>query len=206
MSYFVNLLQSLLVLVISEVSAEYCSDYGHSCSPPEYCCSYTCCKAYTHYSFWSMWYFWCIIVFVLMACFGGCGYYRRRHLLVRGRGQPTTVVFASTHPAQTVSSQNTQNVQMPHVIERPVGDFPAPPPYSEVTSKPDMYPKTDSMASPYPPSYPPAGYYPPPQPPHFGQQPQLPTYEATISQPATAVSSNTTAPHSDTGNNTIGVS
>ncbi|XP_002741429.1 uncharacterized protein LOC100378640 [Saccoglossus kowalevskii] len=169
MSYLTNLLISLLSLLISEVFAEECAGYEHSCSPPEYCCNYTCCRAYNHYSFWSMWYFWCIVVFILMACFGGCGYYRRRHVLLqRHNGRPTTLIIAGT----TVSTHDMYATSAPPVPvpAQPMGAFPAPPPYSEVTSKPNMYPKAVAM------------------PPYACTMQVPPPYEAAIQQDATGTS------------------
>ncbi|XP_070566466.1 actin-binding protein WASF2-like [Ptychodera flava] len=196
MSYLSSILLPLLTFLISEVAGEFCSGYGHSCNAPEYCCSYTCCRPYKHYSFWSMWYFWCIVVFVLMACFGGCGYYRRRQVLIQRSGQPRAVVFAST-TTHTVASQEpySQQAPPPGFVEHPSGTFPAPPPYSEVTSKPYMYPKADGPSPPY---LPPGSYYPPPNLQYQGQAPppmsQLPAYEPSAPPAATqnSVSNQTT--------------
>ncbi|KAI8492229.1 hypothetical protein Bbelb_301260 [Branchiostoma belcheri] len=110
-----------------------------------------------------------------MACCGGCGYYRRRqHLLQQTRmSQGGAIVYAGALPGEHVSSQIPQHgsSQLPEAA--------APPPYSEVTTKPDVYPLApDSFhyGPAYPPPYPVYGAspYPPPYTPSTDATPRRP--------------------------------
>lgn len=99
-------------------------------------------------------------MFILMACFGGCGYYRRRHVLLqRHGGRPTTVIIAGT---TTVSNHDVFAPPPPPVPVAPTGVFPAPPPYSEVSSKPNLYPKAEGAMPVSVPAYSNTVQVPPP--------------------------------------------
>ncbi|XP_078572032.1 uncharacterized protein LOC144859349 isoform X1 [Branchiostoma floridae x Branchiostoma japonicum] len=202
MSRWYGVLLTILVVLLNEVSsaAEYCTGYGHYCESScfsskqcrqgQFCCRYMCCQLslfsyyYTHV--WDVWYLWFVVIFVMMACCGGCGYYRRRqHLLQQSRMSPGgAIVYAGALPGDHMSSQTPQHglsqTQLPEAA--------APPPYSEVTTKPDVYPLApDSF------QYGPA--YPPPYP-VYGASPYPPPYTPSTDatpRPADAPETNTAA-------------
>ncbi|XP_066301504.1 WW domain binding protein VOPP1-like isoform X2 [Branchiostoma lanceolatum] len=192
MSRWYGVLVTILVVLLNEVSSatEYCTGYGHYCDLEyEYCCGYTCCRYNTPgygYSVWNLWYFWFVVIFVMMACCGGCGYYRRRqHLLQQSRMSPGgAIVYAGALPGDHLSSQTPQHgtsqTQLPEAA--------APPPYSEVTTKPDVYPLAPGSFQ-----YGPA--YPPPYP-VYGASPYPPPYTPSLddtTRPADAPGDNTPA-------------
>ncbi|XP_078702805.1 uncharacterized protein LOC144928399 [Branchiostoma floridae x Branchiostoma belcheri] len=154
MSRWYGVLVTILVVLLNEVSSatEYCTGYGHYCDLAyEHCCGYTCCQYSSPgygYSVWNLWYFWFVVIFVMMACCGGCGYYRRRqHLLQQTRmSQGGAIVYAGALPGEHVSSQIPQHgsSQLPEAA--------APPPYSEVTTKPDVYPWHRTASTTVPPT------------------------------------------------------
>lgn len=82
-----------LIALIEEIVADNC-DNGTRCPAHKYCCSSGCCyddhddSRYNYgyrLSIWNMWYFWFIILFVLMSCFSGCGYYKQRQRMLRSQ-------------------------------------------------------------------------------------------------------------------------
>ncbi|XP_064614272.1 WW domain binding protein 1-like [Liolophura sinensis] len=158
---------AILFFCFTQVSGELCKEYGHYCNAPSRCCGSDCCTdqdydasmiRYYRWNLWNMWYFWFIIVFILMSCFGGCGYYKRRQMLFarqRASGLSLAPPPRSTHR----NSRTPVSVAMPiyphaYAYSGPGADpgayFMAPPPYSEVVSQPDLYPVNKSELPPYP--------------------------------------------------------
>ncbi|XP_072028575.1 uncharacterized protein [Amphiura filiformis] len=213
------LLISCLLFLITKVTGDekcpgtdnvYCNGYD------EYCCGATsCCLDDWHYDygFWNIWYFWFIIFFILMSCCGGCGFYRRRQVVLRqhqasslAAGPPPgmlnhnhTTYSSTTMHGHTVIAHPMMYPQAPP----PQSYFSGPPSYSEVTSKPDMYPKayqdtnTNGSAVPYPtsdPAHPPPGPGLPyqngiasPPPPHIDNGIAAPPPPYTPTAPSEAI-------------------
>ncbi|KAK6166782.1 hypothetical protein SNE40_023404 [Patella caerulea] len=164
-----DILRNLPILVILTVShfggvlSEYCGTT--QCYYPEKCCSngMTCCydsDASDHYityklHVWNMWYFWFIIIFIMMSCFGGCGYYRRKRMAAMSRLQQrqrqgalqTSIDLMSNRTRYPGQHQSYLAYTGPGV-ESDMSYL--PPPYSEVVSQPDMYPPNKSELPPYP--------------------------------------------------------
>ncbi|XP_064647387.1 WW domain binding protein VOPP1-like [Lineus longissimus] len=168
-------LVTLLIVLLglfSKTYAEIC-DSGIVCQS---CCldGDSCCydddddDYYYTWNIWNMWYFWFIIIFVLLSCFGGCGYWRRRRILLQQRNsaatsvtiQPGVPVTAGAQPGPyfqggyTNTSYGTPGV--PQNIAQPPAMYNGPPAYTEVISKPDQYPQPPKthpdgqMRAPYP--------------------------------------------------------
>jgi len=98
------------ILSVTEVLGEICPD-GRTCISPMRCCERTCCyeaddldETRSHYSYgyrlslWNMWYFWFVVLFVLMSCLGGCGYYKQRQRMIRSRSNSSLGFFSSLQP------------------------------------------------------------------------------------------------------------
>ncbi|XP_016844887.1 SH3 and multiple ankyrin repeat domains protein 1 isoform X2 [Nasonia vitripennis] len=123
-----------------EVSAKLC-DGGHVCTFPKECCSLGCCSYSTFpqignsvtemfkFLFWYYWYLW-IAVFagLIIAAACGCWLCRRRHANMMEDG--------------TISDRaSTGSCYLPPHYSRCSSIVQAmPPPYNEVTAKPDLYP------------------------------------------------------------------
>ncbi|XP_033762025.1 uncharacterized protein LOC117343675 [Pecten maximus] len=172
------LIFSLEIFQHVTADTQYCSDTGERCDYPKSCCPSGCCygvdndsnrdhHAYSfRVSFYNLWYFWFIILFVLMSCFGGCGYYKQRQRFARSRGVCGV----------TMTSQLGHNPLQPSTIRTGIGANHAhlqsshsnfgytgsgdirsgltlqPPPYSEVMMQPELYPahKSEVILPPYP--------------------------------------------------------
>ncbi|XP_014676063.1 PREDICTED: splicing factor 1-like [Priapulus caudatus] len=120
---------------------------------------------YTLLSFWNMWYFWFIVISLLIACFGVCGYWRRRHMWnlygpgpysgMHGMVPPSRYLMGNRMPGnyrQRFSGYPSLFIHHDagQPASLPMGSFPEPPPYSEVVAKPESYPPpyaedTDSL-------------------------------------------------------------
>lgn len=162
---------SCLLFIITTVHASelcpgtdnvYCDGYE------EYCCGSSCCLNDWHYDygFWNIWYFWFIIFFILMSCCGGCGFYRRRQVFLTQQqvdqltqgpppGGNTTVLGAGrlTYSSTTTGRSLVAHPMMYQGNAGPQGYFQGPPSYTEVTSKPELYPKAAASSNntgPYP--------------------------------------------------------
>lgn len=125
-----------------------------------------------------MWYFWFILIFILMSCFGGCGYWRRRQLLLAQHQQHMMGHYDNYHTPSNRGTYNGPHLTLPvfpanydpsifvgggggtAVHARNIGDygahppsqqfFPSPPPYSEVVAKPEVWPPSKDELPPYP--------------------------------------------------------
>uniref|UniRef100_A0A2C9LN03 WW domain binding protein VOPP1 n=1 Tax=Biomphalaria glabrata TaxID=6526 RepID=A0A2C9LN03_BIOGL len=107
------------VSFFSEVLSDYCGE-DKFCHSPYKCCESRkeCCYDSMLHSnqlfrlqIWNMWYFWLLVIFMLMSCFGGCGYYRRRRLALMSRSssltRPDTILPAPCH-SSTRRSRNQE--------------------------------------------------------------------------------------------------
>ncbi|XP_022310207.2 uncharacterized protein LOC111115672 [Crassostrea virginica] len=166
----IQTLGAALIFLISftEVSAIICKDTGESCKQ---CCEGRCCAndeesmSYTYrISFWNLWYFWFVVLFILMSCFGGCGYYKHKQRLLltprdnfvhRGRqnarntpGFGVTVPHVSSHNPTALNEMQPVSGQMPISV--------LPPPYSEVAHQPKNH--FEAKPPPYPDDVNPPGY------------------------------------------------
>ncbi|GAB6030514.1 hypothetical protein CHUAL_007376 [Chamberlinius hualienensis] len=115
---------------------------------------------YYSYSFWNVWYFWFIMIFLTISCVGGCGYWRchryhHHHQLShhqidsnrfqRERCNSQTHVQEFELPNGPPNNRQFPNSTLPPLrFIHHVGSYLHPPPYNEVTSKPDMYPLVQS--------------------------------------------------------------
>ncbi|KAK3108994.1 hypothetical protein FSP39_020426, partial [Pinctada imbricata] len=128
------------------------------------CCGSSCCydddrhMTYEYrISFWNLWYFWFVILFILMSCFGGCGYYKQRQRYA----QSQNTFFGSIGRDRSTTHRNNGAIIVDHThpsyyaYSGPGADIPAevtmqPPPYSEVVTQPVLYPANKSDLPPYP--------------------------------------------------------
>lgn len=171
----------LLIDIVNRVAADsqYCRDTGTQCEYPAVCCPGGCCHdtdnthhhAYSYrVSFYNLWYFWFIILFVLMSCFGGCGYYKQRQRFARSRSIFGVTVSSSSQLRHSTSpSGGTMRGRV--TTANPTLILPAshsnfgytgsgdvqsgitlqPPAYSEVMMQPDLYPAHKALGlPPYP--------------------------------------------------------
>lgn len=143
---------------VQQVLGEICSN-GKTCSSPYKCCDGSCCHDNNdddyiygyRMSFWNLWYFWFIILFVLMSCFGGCGYYKQRQRIIRGQsGSPSH----TNRRSRTIILTNTTETVTPYAYSgpgaEPYNNVFQPPPYSEVMLHPGLYPTNKENLPPYP--------------------------------------------------------
>ncbi|EFN66503.1 hypothetical protein EAG_10997 [Camponotus floridanus] len=130
---------TLLLSLVDQVSSKLC-DGGHVCSPPKNCCQHGCCynvftPVHPHVSemfnflIWTYWYLW-VAVLAALAIAAICGFWlwkRRRAALSE----------------DSVSSERTSTgpwYPPPHYSRCSSFVQALPPPYNEVTAKPDLYP------------------------------------------------------------------
>ncbi|XP_067614787.1 uncharacterized protein [Eurosta solidaginis] len=126
------------------VSARFCEG-GHYCSLPRECCTQGCCPPYQsgprqlpppsehvlNLFFISHWFFWCVIAAIILAILCAYSLWKRRRTLC-GWG------FNGQH-AQSERDSAGSCYAPPHYSRCNSFHHP-PPPYTEVTSKPDLYP------------------------------------------------------------------
>ncbi|XP_012220701.1 uncharacterized protein [Linepithema humile] len=129
-----------LLLFVDQVSSRLC-DGGHVCSPPKECCALGCCYSvftpvHPHVSemfnflIWTYWYLW-VAVLAALAIAATCGFWlwkRRRSLALS---------------EDCTSSERTSTgpwYPPPHYSRCSSFVQALPPPYNEVTAKPDLYP------------------------------------------------------------------
>ncbi|XP_047346470.1 uncharacterized protein LOC124947839 isoform X1 [Vespa velutina] len=129
----------LTLLFVDQASSKLC-DGGHVCSPPKYCCSFGCCygvfpQVHSHLSgminflIWTYWYLWAAVLsgLALAAIFGCWLWKRRRSTIIEDCGSSDRASTAPWYPPPQYS-RCSSFVQA------------LPPPYNEVTAKPDLYP------------------------------------------------------------------
>ncbi|KAH0567487.1 uncharacterized protein LOC123266812 isoform X1 [Cotesia glomerata] len=129
---------TLLIIFLSQVSAKFCNG-GHDCSPPKECCSLGCCYMYSQpttpvtemfaFLIWTYWYLWAAILAGLtLAAVCGCWLWQRRRLGSSGDSSISDRASSSSFYPPPHYSRCSSFVQA------------LPPPYNEVTAKPDLYP------------------------------------------------------------------
>lgn len=163
---WISLLPVLLVLLICDippkVSGTECKDRdGNVCT----CCNMSCCperRLLSRTSF-NMWYFWVFMVMFLATCCGVCNYYKRKRNRVPQSipcSVPEQTVDNST-PAQMplqygglasmMRAAGTHQSPFAYIGPATISTTSLPPPsYTEVVSKPELYPinKGDSASLP----------------------------------------------------------
>ncbi|XP_055911565.1 uncharacterized protein LOC129945721 isoform X2 [Eupeodes corollae] len=126
------------------VAARFCEG-GHICSLPRECCTQGCCPPYQsgprqlppatdhvlNLFFISHWYFWCVVVAILLALLCAYSLWKKRRTLC-GWG------FTEHHVQSEGDSAGS--CYAPPQYSRCSSFHHPPPPYTEVTSKPDLYP------------------------------------------------------------------
>ncbi|XP_055683262.1 uncharacterized protein LOC129790075 [Lutzomyia longipalpis] len=136
------------VAIADIVSGRYCEG-GHRCSAPKECCAQGCCYLYAPPSpprtvppaadhvlnlfFINHWYFWCLVLAIILALLCACSLWKKRRQLC-GWGVPGA--GHSTHS----EGDSAGSCYAPPQYSRCSSFHHAPPPYTEVTSKPDLYP------------------------------------------------------------------
>ncbi|KAK0174492.1 hypothetical protein PV327_010254 [Microctonus hyperodae] len=124
--------------IIFVVSAKFCNG-GHVCSPPKECCSLGCCYMYSQPTtpvaemfailIWTYWYLWAAILAGLtLAAVCGCWLWQRRRL------------GSSDDSSTSERASSSSCYPPPHYSRCSSFVQTLPPPYNEVTSKPDLYP------------------------------------------------------------------
>ncbi|KAL5006635.1 hypothetical protein ScPMuIL_015441 [Solemya velum] len=108
-----------------------------------------------------MWYFWFVILFILMSCFGGCGYYKQRQRLIQNRGSNRPFFFLGRNSRQPGTTRQATGVviardpQSYYAYSNPSAEIAQdptlhPPAYSEVVSQPGLYPYNKSSMPAFP--------------------------------------------------------
>uniref|UniRef100_A0A0B7BU41 WW domain binding protein VOPP1 n=1 Tax=Arion vulgaris TaxID=1028688 RepID=A0A0B7BU41_9EUPU len=188
-----------LLTIVCEAFADYCGE-NIFCHTPYRCCDQRkgCCYDVTLVSnkhirpqIWNMWYFWFLIIFMMMSCFGGCGYYRRRRmaLLTRVPNHLSARHAAVISPMERRSSRGSDGSSRQFnffAYNGPGSNLPVPfvsnlpPPYAEVVDQPDLYPINKLELPPYPGSYKPDDYQAALLPPGSST---LPPHESSLPPP-----------------------
>ncbi|GAB0098419.1 Ribonuclease H2 subunit B [Sergentomyia squamirostris] len=136
------------VAIADIVSGRYCEG-GHRCSAPKECCAQGCCYLYAPPSpprtvppaadhvlnlfFINHWYFWCLVLAIILALLCACSLWKKRRQLC---GWGASGAGHSTHS----EGDSAGSCYAPPQYSRCSSFHHAPPPYTEVTSKPDLYP------------------------------------------------------------------
>ncbi|KAL7744378.1 hypothetical protein ACLKA6_001767 [Drosophila palustris] len=127
-----------------QCTARFCEG-GHICSLPRECCTQGCCPPYQggprqlpppsehvlNLFFISHWFFWCVVVAVILAILCAYSLWKKRRTLC-GWG------FTEHHTQSEGDSAGS--CYAPPQYSRCNSFHHPPPPYTEVTSKPDLYP------------------------------------------------------------------
>ncbi|KAH8404428.1 hypothetical protein KR222_010689, partial [Zaprionus bogoriensis] len=132
------------LLCVLQVKARFCEG-GHICSLPRECCTQGCCPPYQggprqlpqpsehvlNLFFISHWFFWCLVVAIILAILCAYSLWKKRRTLC-GWG------FTEHHTQSEGDSAGS--CYAPPQYSRCNSFHHPPPPYTEVTSKPDLYP------------------------------------------------------------------
>ncbi|XP_034135613.1 uncharacterized protein LOC117588440 isoform X1 [Drosophila guanche] len=127
------------------VTARFLCEGGHICSLPRDCCTQGCCPPYQGGSrplappsehvlnlfFISHWFFWCVVVAIILAILCAYSLWKKRRTLC-GWG-------FNEHHTQS-EGDSAGSCYAPPQYSRCSSFHHPPPPYTEVTSKPDLYP------------------------------------------------------------------
>ncbi|XP_069683338.1 uncharacterized protein [Periplaneta americana] len=140
-------LAGAVFMLAGKATSKYC-DGGHYCSPPKECCTLGCCYMYIpgyrppavppaanvfSIVFWNHW---CLLVVLLVSCVGGCSLWRRWRCCCC-RGDPGG---GACDDEPSSERESAASCYPPPQYSRCSSFHHAPPPYTEVTSKPDLYP------------------------------------------------------------------
>ncbi|XP_053981883.1 uncharacterized protein LOC128878064 isoform X1 [Hylaeus volcanicus] len=138
-AFEVPVLTALLTLLfVDQVSSRLCNG-GHVCSPPKDCCSFGCCygvfQVHTasdmfNFLIWTYWYLWAAVLIglAIAAAYIGCWLWRRRRsVMVEDCASSDRASTGPWYPP-------------PHYSHCSSFVQALPPPYNEVTAKPDLYP------------------------------------------------------------------
>ncbi|XP_022228422.2 uncharacterized protein LOC111078177 isoform X2 [Drosophila obscura] len=127
------------------VTARFLCEGGHICSLPRDCCTQGCCPTYQggprplpppsehvlNLFFISHWFFWCVVVAIILAILCAYSLWKKRRTLC-GWG-------FNEHHTQS-EGDSAGSCYAPPQYSRCNSFHHPPPPYTEVTSKPDLYP------------------------------------------------------------------
>ncbi|EAA06766.5 AGAP000458-PA, partial [Anopheles gambiae str. PEST] len=129
---------------------------GQTCLPPKECCAQGCCYLYAPPGapripmasgdhvlgllFLNHWYFWCFLFAVVLALLCTCSLWRRRRQLCGWD--------ASARHSQSEGDSAGSCYAPPQYSRCNSFHIHAPPPYTEVASKPDLYPLVFSYTDP----------------------------------------------------------
>ncbi|XP_058983260.1 uncharacterized protein LOC131800422 isoform X1 [Musca domestica] len=144
MLLFVALIFGISIQMSKFVAARFCEG-GHICSLPRECCTQGCCPPYQsgprqlpppsehvlNLFFISHWFFWCVVVAIILAILCAYSLWKKRRTLC-GWG-------FNEHHAQS-EGDSAGSCYAPPQYSRCNSFHHPPPPYTEVTSKPDLYP------------------------------------------------------------------
>ncbi|XP_063232750.1 uncharacterized protein LOC134536768 isoform X2 [Bacillus rossius redtenbacheri] len=153
---------ALCPMLVGEVSSKYC-DGGHYCSPPKECCTLDCC--YTPFSPPGyhppavpppahvfnivMWNHWFLVLFAVLSCVGCCSLWRRwrpggrrcwRADRDRAAGEDDDEDDEDEDDEASSGRRSSHSCCPPPPHAPHYSRCRAPPPYAEVTAKPDLYP------------------------------------------------------------------
>ncbi|KFB38916.1 AGAP000458-PA-like protein [Anopheles sinensis] len=129
---------------------------GQTCLPPKECCAQGCCYLYAppgaprvplasndhmlSMLFLNHWYFWCFVLAIVLALLCTCSLWRKRRQLC---GWDT-----SARHSQSEGDSAGSCYAPPQYSRCNSFHIHAPPPYTEVASKPDLYPLVFSYTDP----------------------------------------------------------
>uniref|UniRef100_A0A182N184 WW domain binding protein VOPP1 n=1 Tax=Anopheles dirus TaxID=7168 RepID=A0A182N184_9DIPT len=144
-----------LVRPVSGSSLALCEG-GQTCLPPKECCAQGCCYLYAppgaprvpmasndhvlSLLFVNHWYFWCFVLAIVLALLCTCSLWKRRRQLC---GWDT-----SARHSQSEGDSAGSCYAPPQYSRCNSFHIHAPPPYTEVASKPDLYPLVFSYTDP----------------------------------------------------------
>ncbi|XP_043513915.1 uncharacterized protein LOC122530732 isoform X1 [Frieseomelitta varia] len=142
----VPVMSALLTLFVDQVSSRLCNG-GHVCSPPKECCSFGCCYAVFqlhsasdmfNFLIWTYWYLWAagLVGLAIAAAVCGCWLWKRQHSFHHRSWSPEIVEdFTSSDRGSSVSWYSPPRYSRSGSFVQAL-----PPPYNEVTAKPNLYP------------------------------------------------------------------
>ncbi|XP_053660227.1 uncharacterized protein LOC128709261 [Anopheles marshallii] len=157
MLLFLLLISGLIALVkpVAGSSLALCEG-GQTCLPPKECCAQGCCYLYAppgaprvpmanndhvlSLLFVNHWYFWCFVLAIVLALLCTCSLWKKRRQLC---GWDT-----SARHSQSEGDSAGSCYAPPQYSRCNSFHIHAPPPYTEVASKPDLYPLVFSYTDP----------------------------------------------------------
>ncbi|XP_053678634.1 uncharacterized protein LOC128729011 [Anopheles nili] len=154
---FLLLIYGIIALVKPVVGSSLAlCEGGHTCLLPKECCAQGCCYLYAppgaprvplannehvlSMLFLNHWYFWCFVLAIILALLCTCSLWKRRRQLC---GWDT-----SARHSQSEGDSAGSCYAPPQYSRCNSFHIHAPPPYTEVASKPDLYPLVFSYTDP----------------------------------------------------------